>query len=316
MYMQRYSFFIEVYKGEGRLLFVPLIDHIRGYRCEMGQNISIEQVEDEKLIGEIVLDLIDKIEKSPLSSKRPREEDEAWRNNTKYKTWISFWKNNNYALLKFYEDGHYQIYSSERSEKRKGNYDRVIKTIELVSSSTTQDIGKAIIDVFNAAEEHHKNRKSDSNKCVKKMQLLNNNELVYNAPQDSHFTDDGDSGAAEIYQCYSYSTNENAEPAAEFFLGIAPELDCNLHPESVRSSWEDYYGQADFFEMKVVDYGIFKYRVEMKNKESHKISYLLQQEEDLLLECGMEVHNPNRRKKTDEKLEKMFEEFALSCKMS
>lgn len=29
----------------------------------------------------------------------------------------------------------------------------------------------------------------------------------------------------------------------------------------------------------------------------------------------MEVRNPNRRKKTDEKLTKVFEDFALSCKM-
>ena len=315
MYTQRYSFIIELYKGEGRLLFVPLIDHTRGYRCEMGHNITIEQVGDENLIGAIVLELLDEIGKSPLSNMRPREEDEAWRNNTKYKTWISFWKNNNYVLLKFYEDGHYQIYSSKRSEKRKGNYSNVIKTIELVSDATTQDIGKAIIDVFNAAEEYHKNNESEKHKCVKKIQLLNNAELTFNEIQNLYFVDSGDSGAAEIYQCYSYATSENAEPAGEFFLGIAPELDYDLKPENVRSSWEDYYGKTDFFEMKEVNYGIFKYRVEMRNKESHKISYLLRQEEDLLLECGMEVHNPNRRKKTDKKLEKMFEEFALSCKM-
>ena len=61
MYTQRYSFIIELYKGEGRLLFVPLIDHTRGYRCEMGHNITIEQVGDENLIGAIVLELLDVI---------------------------------------------------------------------------------------------------------------------------------------------------------------------------------------------------------------------------------------------------------------
>lgn len=53
----------------------------------------------------------------------------------------------------------------------------------------------------------------------------------------------------------------------------------------------------------------------MKNKSTHKISYILPQDEDLLLECGMDVHQPNRRKKLDEKLMELFKDFALSCKM-
>ena len=317
MIMQRYPFMIMIYKGEGRMLFVPLVDHTRGFRIEMGNNVAIEQVDDEKLIGKIIFELLEQIGRSSISKVIPIEieKDEAWRNHSKYKTWVSFWKNNNYTLLSFYEDGHYQIVSSKRSEKRKGNYGDVAKIIELMPEVSAEDIGKAVIDVFQAAEEYHKQNPTGNKKRTKKVQLLNGMELTMDEPADSHFTDIDDSGAAEIYQCYSYATSENAEPAAEFFIGIAPEIDCDLDIENVRASWEEYFGKADFFEMQEKDYGIFKYRVEMRNKESHKISYLLKQEEDLLLECGMEVHSPNRRKKTDEKLVGLFEQFAISCRM-
>ena len=97
-------------------------------------------------------------------------------------------------------------------------------------------------------------------------------------------------------------------------MGIAPELDCNLDVQNIKSCWEEVYGKAEFFEVQEVEYGLFKLRVEMRNKATHKISYLLQMEEDLLLECGMDVHQPNRRKKLDENLSALFEEFTLECK--
>ena len=37
---------------------------------------------------------------------------------------------------------------------------------------------------------------------------------------------------------------------------------------------------------------------------------MLQMEDDLLLECGLEIHQPNSRKKIDEKLVQVFETFA------
>lgn len=54
-------------------------------------------------------------------------------------------------------------------------------------------------------------------------------------------------------------------------------------------------------------------RVEMKNKNTHRISYMLQMEDDLLLECGLEIHQPNSKKKIDEKLVQVFETFASGC---
>lgn len=52
----------------------------------------------------------------------------------------------------------------------------------------------------------------------------------------------------------------------------------------------------------------------MKNKSVHRISYLLQIDESELLDCTMELRKPNSRKKLDEKLSALFEEFALRCR--
>lgn len=304
-------FSVEIYKGEGRILIIPVIDIKNS-----SWYARVENMEDCKAIGQGVLDAVGVIKNMIYIETKSGagENGIAIEKNSKYKSWVSFWKHNHYTGIRIYEDEYYEIFSLTKSENVKGIYKDLIKKIILPNESTAEEIGKAVIDVFRATEEYYGERVVSDVK-FKVIELLNKLELTITPPNDSHFTDNADSGAAEIYQCYSYSTSENTEPVAEFFLGIAPELDCNLEPENVRNSWEEYYGVADCFEMKEVDYGIFKFRIEMKNKDSHKISYILQQEEDLLLECGMEVHSPNRRKKTDEKLEKMFEEFALSCKL-
>ena len=314
MNVQTYPFLINIYKGERRILIIPVIDHIAGYSVDSEWYVKIEEMEDYLTIGRSIFCAVDIIKKSPCSTltRKEREKVSALRKNSKYKSWISFWNNNLSASVEFFEDGHYRIRSMKKSRTKQGIYNECVKEIHLFKDAKEDEIGQAIIDVFKASEEYHNSKKTSTN--IKSIDLLDNSKLTIIPPKATHFTDNGDSGAAETYQCYSYATSENAEPAGKFFLGIAPELDCDLKPENVRFSWEDYYGEADFFEMKEVNYGIFEYRVEMRNKESHKISYLLRQEEDLLLESGMEVHNPNRRKKSDEKLEKMFEEFALSCK--
>lgn len=170
--------------------------------------------------------------------------------------------------------------------------------------------------MFNALEEYYKEHPSKKIERypIETIELLDGSSLHFQTPKNSHFVDSDDCSAAEIYKCYSYLANEYAEPSAEFFLGIGAELDCDLSAENIRKSYEKYNGKADFFEINNVDFGIYKIRAEMKNKSVHKISYYLQMDEDLILECSMEVHQPNRRKKVDEKLSALFQDFALSCK--
>ena len=313
---QSYPFFITIYKGEGRILIDPLVKHFGGYHVESGSFIKIDNMKDSIAIGDSILKMADVIKHSLISRVTPKERmlEAVWKKNSKHKNWNSFWKNNDYALFRIYEDGHYEVYSAMKSEKQKGNYGDSIKTINLPKTATVEEIGKAVIEVFEAAEEYYHQSPACDLYPVKQLELLDGSTLVVKHPKEKHFVDHEDSGAAEIYQCYSYLPKEDGESSAEFFVGIAPELDCNLDVQNIKSCWEEVYGKAEFFEVQEVEYGLFKLRVEMRNKATHKISYLLQMEEDLLLECGMDVHQPNRRKKLDENLSALFEAFTLECK--
>ena len=111
-----------------------------------------------------------------------------------------------------------------------------------------------------------------------------------------------------------YFPKEGADSSAEFYLGIAAELDCDMSEDNIRKAWEKLHGKAEFFEVKQAEYGMWGLRAEMRNKSVHRISYLLQIDESELLDCTMELHKPNTRKKLDEKLTAMFEEFARQCK--
>lgn len=111
-----------------------------------------------------------------------------------------------------------------------------------------------------------------------------------------------------------YSRVDSEKASAAYYIGIAAELDCDMGEDNILKAWEKLYGKAEFFEVKSTEHGIFKLRAEMRNKKVHRISYLLQIDENELLDCTMDLHKPNTRKKLDEKLAVMFEEFAQQCK--
>lgn len=315
MSTNNYPLSVSIYKGEERFLVVPLIKHIGGFSVESKWFACLPFSTDFDILGNSVGEAIKHIMSSESSTLTPieRKMNATWKNGSKYKNWLSFWKNNLMARVNFYVDGSYTIYSTKRTEDVKGGYYDCIKEISLLTNPTAYEIGKAIKDVFDAADEFYLNEKEEGG--IKQIQLLNGIMLIVKTPKDSHFEDSGDGSAAEIYQCYSYIPKENAESSAQFFLGIAPELDCNLETTDIQNAWEDLYGKADYFDVRKGTHGIYSTRAELKNKEIHKISYFLQISNDLLLECGMDVHQPNKRKKLDEKLVQQFEEFALSCKI-
>lgn len=318
MSVQRYPLHINLFKGEGRILIIPFIKHTGGFLVHSDWwFVNIENMEDYLNIGESVFKSIDYIKNSPASSLTPKEQDlkAVWKKKSKYKGWMSFWENNLHGSILFFEDGSYKVASKERSEKLRGGFSDYIKIINLPSTAIAEEIGEAVIDVFRAAEEYYKEKPAYDFFPSKSLELFDDSVLTIKHPRDKRFYDYEDYGVGELYQCYLYLPQEDAESSAEFYIGIASELNCNLDIGNVRSSWERMYGKAEFFEMQEVDYGIFKLRIEMKNKNTHRISYILQMDEYLLLECCMDVHQPNRRKKLDKKLVDLFQEFTLSCKM-
>lgn len=303
---------INLYKGEGRILVIPVIG------CKTADwFVNMPDTEGFISIGNAVLDSATFINENSQSAENVRKHNAvaAWQKNSKYKSWISFWKHNHYAQIQILEDGKYHIYSLKKSEERQGLCTECIKINDLPADADVETIGKAVIDVFEASEAYYKDREEPKAWHRKTLELADDTSLQITVPKDRHFEDCEDCNVAEIYQCYEYHAQDGTKSSAEFFVGMAAELDVNLEKENVTSIWEKIYGKADFFEMKELnpDYGIYRFRAEMRNKECHKISYFVQTADDLLLECGMQVHQPNRRRALDEKLAGQFEEFAISC---
>ena len=311
--MQEFPRAITIYKGENRFLVIPNDKHIGHYYLESSLGIKLNLDEQEKLIESIVASM-EYIKKTPLSTVTPEEHDPAWRHNTQYKSWNSFWKNNIHGIINKYADGSYKLCSRKRASTPSQAYHGCIKIIDLPAGSTYEEVAAAVLDVFAAADEYYATHGAPDPYPRKEVELLDNTVLSFRPPCDRHFEDAGDFGVGEIYQGYSYLPREDAEPSAEFFLGIAPEIDCNLEPGNVKECWERTYGTAEDFKMQEVSKGIYTHYAEMKNKSVYKTSYFLQHGDDLILECGMMLHMPNRRKKLEEKLIPLFEEFAANCK--
>ena len=303
---------VSIYKGENRFLIIPEIRHIGGFSVESQWYKILPLSTEYEVLGECIGDAIKHAMYSEPSAMTPieRKENATWKNGSKYKSWLSFWKNNLLARVDYSIEKGYNIYSTERTEDVKGGYCNCIRRISLENDSSQYEIGKAIKDVLDAADLFYK---GNNRNIIKQIQLLNNETLNVQKLEFPHFEEDNNIAAMEIYLCYSYILNENEDPLADIFIGIAPELDGDTSVENIRSTWEKIYGKADLFAVQDVKHGIFNMRVEMKNKNTHRISYMLQMEDDLLLECGLEIHQPNSRKKIDEKLVQVFETFASGC---
>ena len=95
MSVQRYPHMVTIYKGEGRILVVPVVNHIGGYSIKTSWFINVKDVMSSIDIGNSLLEAAKFVRNSPISTltHKEREAEEAWKKNSKYKNWISFWKN-------------------------------------------------------------------------------------------------------------------------------------------------------------------------------------------------------------------------------
>lgn len=311
-----FPWFIEVFKGEHHLFVVPSITTICGYSTWMAWYRKLDDTESPEVIGEAILDALEHIRISPVDarSRAERDEDSVYLKETTYKSFRAFNKKFLCCDIRIDEQGLYMVSASLSSVDNQG-YTGIDgdEPVELPNNAAAADLGNAVINAFEILEDHINSKKHDPYPPVEAL-LLSEQKIKIYPPRDRHFTDMEDGSAAEIYRLYEYYPKEGAGSSAEFYLGIAAELDCDMNEDNICRTWEKQNGKAEFFEVKSVEHGIFKLRAEMRNKSVHRISYLLQIDENELIDCTMELHKPNSRKKLDEKLSDLFEEFARRCK--
>lgn len=300
-----FPWFIEVFKGEHHLFVVPSITTICGYSTWMAWYRKLDDTESPETIGGAILDALEHIRISPVDarSQAERDEDSVYLKETKCKSFRAFNKKFLCCDIRIDEQGLYMVSASLSSVDNRGytgiDGDELVK---LPSNATAADLGNAVINAFRIIEEYAKSQKPDPYPPVE-VELLSDQKVKISPPRDRHFTDMQDGGAAEIYRLYEYYPKE------------AAELDCDMSEENIHRVWEEMYGSAEMFTIGESTYETFTLRVEMRNKAVHRISYLKQIDENELLECTMEVKQPNRRKKLDEQLSEMFETFAGKCAM-
>lgn len=187
--------------------------------------------------------------------------------------------------------------------------------LEFYEGCPPKELGRMVMEALDRSKRIGDivNRRKPARKTVELLDEAGSTISV-KIPKDRHFIDVEDNGVGELYQVYAYETEAGRDPVAYFYIGMAAELRCNIEYDHIRQVWSEVYGKPEEMDIREVELGRFHLRVEMRNKKTHRISYLTQLEEDLLLECGMEVEYPNRRKKTDFRLAKMFEDFAGDCR--
>lgn len=307
---------VDVFKGEHQMIVVPYITTIFWYSTNMARYRILDENESPEIIGKAILDSFEHISRSPVDARTPaeRDEDSYWKE-TKCKTYKAFNKKYMCVAISMNEHREYSVSAAINSFDNNDYCDiEGDEPVTLPNTVLAADIGNAVINAFKIIEEYKTSQTPDPYPPIE-VELLSDQKVEIQPPRDRHFTDMQDGGAAEIYRLYEYSPKEGAEPSASFYLGIAAELDCDLSKDNIRSAWEELHGKVEFFEVKPTEHSIFKLRAEMRNKSVHRISYLLQIDENELLDCAMELHKPNTRKKLDEKLTVMFDEFARQCKI-
>ena len=307
---------VDVFKGEHQMIVVPHVTSMFWYGTAMARYRILNENESPETIGKAILDSFEHISRSPVDARTPAEraEDSYWKE-TKCKSYKAFNKKYMCVGIKVEnEQMEYRVSTSINSFDNNGYCDiEGNKPVILPNTASAVDIGNAVVNAFSIAAEYKKAKKPDPYPPVE-IELLSDKTVIISPPRDRHFTDCDDCGAAELYKAYGYYPKEGADSSAEFYLGIAAELDCDMSGENIRKAWEELHGKSEFFEVKPIEHGIFKLRAEMKNKSVHRISYLLQIDESELLDCTMELRKPNSRKKLDEKLTVLFEEFAGKCR--
>lgn len=157
------------------------------------------------------------------------------------------------------------------------------------------------------------NSKTHKIENKKEILLLDGKKIIIELPWNDKWMDYQDDGSAEVYQNYKYLSNDG-EVLADIFWSLAPELDCELSRENIFTSWQDNYGKAICFECKPMIDSVYTMRAEMKTVDLYKVSYYVQTAEDLLLECGLQVHTKNMSDKQTEQFVKLFEKLIKNSK--
>ena len=156
------SILINIYMGENRLLLIPTIQHFYSYYISAYYYENIKELENYEEIGEAIQRCIQYIIDTPPSKATPKErkENAAWVKNTKYKSWKTFWKNNNRLMLDIInKDNSYRLSARKKTvDVGRGEYNDIYRDVILPSTTSYEDIAKKVVEMLKEVEEYYSDK--------------------------------------------------------------------------------------------------------------------------------------------------------------
>ena len=152
---------IYVYLGDERLLLIPSIRHFYNYYVDAHYFENIKELDNYEEISRAIQRCMQYIIDTPPTKATPKELEAnlAWKKNTKYKSWKSFWKNNNMMFLDKKNDGTYLLSARKKTvDWNRGCYNDIYQSITLPSTTSYEDIAKKVVEMLKEVEEYYSDK--------------------------------------------------------------------------------------------------------------------------------------------------------------
>lgn len=313
----KYPYHVDIYKGEGKIIIVPLITSAGWYSTEMAWHRIINETYNSIHIGDTIIEALNYIKSRwvDVRYRKEREEDSFITKATSCKSYKAF--NKKYLLcgVIFDKDGKITISSTEKLDGNKGYGGNDEGLVYLSINNSPEEIGNAVINCFKMMEEAEENQKTGNKKRTSVIETLSDDKISFELPDLNRYEDEQDFHSAEIYQGYSFSYQNSDEPAARFYFSIAPELDNELNKDAVINAFEEEYEEPSEVKFEKLTDSFYEYYADIISDNYRKIAYLRRMDENELFSCELIIETKALRKATMIKLIRDFDNMANSCKL-
>ncbi len=312
----KYPYYIDIYKGEGQLIVVPLITNIAWQSTQMAWHKIISNTNDSILIGNYIFEAFALIKNRWVDARTVQEckDDSIIKNATKCKSYKSF--NKKYLLcgVILEEDGKITISPTEKLDGNKGYGGNDEGLVYLTNNTSPEEIGNAVINCFNTMEEAEKNAKSSSKKCTSVIETLSNYKISFEIPDLNRYNDEQDFHSAEIYQGYSFSYQNTDEPTALLYFSIASKLNNELQKGAIIDAFKKEYEEVSDITYHKLTNSFYEYFADIISKNYRKMAYFKLLDNDELFSCELILETKKLRKSTISKIITDFNNLVESCR--
>lgn len=313
----RFPYRLDVYKGENKIIIVPLITSVAWYSTNMAWYKQITDTNNSELIGNMVLEALEHIRHSCVDARTPKERDadSFIKKATSCKSYKTFNKKYLLCCIILNEDGTLIVSKTDRLEGNEGYGGTNEDLIFLNLSSSSDEIGNAVKKSFEMMEQLSENTLPPSKKISTAIiETLSNIKISYEVPDKKRYKDKQDFSVAEIYQGYSYLPKDCIESVADMFFGTASELDCSIDKATILNSFVKEFGVAISVDYQELSNDFYDYFIDITGKCVRKIMYIKKIDESELFSCEVIIRIENLKSATISKTIRDFEKMAKSCK--